>query len=189
MARVTITPETFTLVNFDSTKIVELASRLADDAGIGADVDLRIEVDETTPFGRATLTSLDPVVISAEGGCFEDPKRPKQMSEKSIVESLGRILFCTADRLSGSFAAAPPDPELTMPQQTAWDAYALGRCARAGHPVAQPRRQYAFRNRHGFNDVADRVFNRLWDADDLTWADIEAACAETAAAREVSAAS
>ncbi|MEY2567573.1 MAG: hypothetical protein QOE35_2102, partial [Actinomycetota bacterium] len=36
----------------------------------------------------------------------------------------------------------------------------------------------------GFSDAADTAFARLWDADSLTWADIEAACAETAAARE-----
>jgi hypothetical protein len=189
MARVTVTPETFTLVNFDSTRIAELASRIAEDAGIAADTEIRIEVDETNPFGRTAVESLDPLVIKAEGGSFEDPKRPKQMSEKSIAESLGRILYCAADRLSGSFEAAPADAALTMQQQTAWDAYALGRCARAGLPVAQPRRQYAFRNRHGFTDRADAAFDRLWNAEGLTWADIEAVCAETAAAGEVPAAS
>lgn len=180
MARVTVTPETFTLVNFDSAHIIEVATRIADDAGIASDAEIRIEVDETNPFGRTSVESLDPVVIKAEGGAFEDPKRPKQMSDKSIAESLGRILFCAADRLSGSFGAAPADADLTMQQQTAWDAYALGRCARAGHPVAKPRRLYAFRNRHGFNDRADAAFERLWNASGLTWPDIEAICTETA---------
>jgi hypothetical protein len=36
--------------------------------------------------------------------------------------------------------------------------------------------------RHGFSDAADRVFDRLWTSDTLTWADLEAACAETDAA-------
>jgi len=184
MARVTVTPETFTLVNFESARIAELASRIAGGAGIAAETEIRIDVDETNPFGRATVESLNPLVIKAEGGCFEDPKRPKQMSDKSIAESLGRILYCAADRLSGAFGAAPADGELTIQQQTAWDAYALGRCARAGLPVAKPRRQYAFRNRHGFSDRADAAFDRLWNADGLTWADIEAVCTETAAARE-----
>ena len=33
-------------------------------------------------------------------------------------------------------------------------------------------------------DAADQAFERLWSTDNLTWADLEKACAETAAARE-----
>ena len=32
-------------------------------------------------------------------------------------------------------------------------------------------------------DVADAVFDRLWASEDVTWADIVAACAETTAGR------
>ena len=33
----------------------------------------------------------------------------------------------------------------------------------------------------GFTDVADAAFERLWAADEITWADIRAVCAETGA--------
>jgi hypothetical protein len=106
------------------------------------------------------------------------------MSDRGIVDVLGRLLFRIQDRLDPGFGTPPEDGELTLQQQTAWDAYAVGRAGRAGLPVQKPRRQYHFRNRHGFSDVADAVFDRLWNAERLTWAEIDAACAETAAARE-----
>jgi hypothetical protein len=49
--------------------------------------------------------------------------------------------------------------------------------------VQRQRRLYHFRNRHGFSDVADAAFARLWDASGLTWADIQAVCDETEASR------
>ena len=49
----------------------------------------------------------------------------------------------------------------------------MGRYARlAGVDGGLARRRYAFRLRHGFSDAADRAFDRLWTASDLTWADI-----------------
>ena len=61
----------------------------------------------------------------------------------------------------------------------------MGRVERAGYFAHPDRRRYQFRLRHGFTDVADQAFDRLWAADALTWADIEAVCAETAAAKPV----
>ena len=61
--------------------------------------------------------------------------------------------------------------------------YAVGRSARAGVPVSKPRRLYHFRNRHGFNDVADAAFETFWNADDITWDQLESLVAEVAAAR------
>lgn len=172
------------MVTFDAARIAELAGEVADKVGLPADAVLRIEVDEQEPLGRTTVLSLDPIAIKVEGGAFEDAKRPRQMSERGIVDVLGRLLFRVRDRLDPAFGEAPADDELTLQQQTAWDAYAVGRAERAGLPVQRPRRQYHFRNRHGFSDVADAAFDRLWQAESLTWADIEAVCAETASARE-----
>ncbi len=181
MGQVTVTPEEWHYVAFDSGRIATVADKLLGE--IGLDVDLTIEVDETTPMGRVSTTSFDPLAVSVESGAFEDAKRPRQLSEQAVADVLGRLLHRCRDRLDPGFGEPPADGELTLQQSTAWDAYAVGRCARLGYPVQRQRRLYHFRNRHGFNDVADRAFARLWDGEGLTWADIEAVCAETDAAK------
>lgn len=184
MARVTVTPEQFHLVNYDSAEIIRLASRVADEVGLPADATVQIEVDETNPFGRARIVSVDPIAIRVESGGFENAKRPKAMSETAVVDLVGLLLHRVKDRMSPGFADAPDDEKLSLQQRAAWEAYATGRCQRLGYEVSKSRRQYHFRNRHGFSNAADEVFERLWAADVLQWADIEAACAETTAARE-----
>jgi len=182
VARVTITPEQFNLVFFDAAQI---ASILGDFAGkVGLDADIQVNVDEASALGRAQVASLDPVVLEVQGGAFEDPKRPRQLSERAVIDVAGRLLYRVRDRLDPSFGEPPADAELTLQQLTAWDAYCLGRTERLGYHPAKPRRLYHFRNRHGFTDVADAAFERLWSGDGLTWADIEAVCVETAAARQ-----
>lgn len=183
MAKVVVTPEAFSYVSFDAGRIAELTGKVADKIGLPADAEIRIEVDEGSPLGRTKLISLDPITVSVEGGAFEDAKRPRQLSDRSVIDVVGRLLFRAKDRLDPTFAAAPDDADLTLQQHTAWDTYAVGRCERAGWAPQKKRRLYHFRNRHGFTDVADGVFERLWNADGLTWADLEAACAETEAAR------
>lgn len=172
------------MVKFDAARIAELAGEVADKVGLPADAVLQLEVDEQEPLGRTTVLSIDPISIRVEGGAFEDAKRPRHMSERGVVDVLGRLLFRVKDRLDPAFGEPPGDDVLTLQQSTAWDAFAVGRAARAGLPTQQSRRLYHFRNRHGFSDVADAVFTRLWNAETLTWADIEDACRETAAARE-----
>jgi hypothetical protein len=56
----------------------------------------------------------------------------------------------------------------------AWQVHCVGRLGRLGHHVQRQRRLYQFRNRHGFTDAADEAFARLWDADRLSWAEIDA---------------
>jgi len=178
---VTVDPEQFTLVLFEPERIISAAKELA--AKIGIDSDIRIEVDEPSALGRSRVTSVDPVVLWAQGGAFEDPKAPRHLSDHNLNEVLGRLLFRVKDRLEPGFSGAPGEAELTLAQQTAWDAYCLGRLARLGYDVAKPRRLYHFRNRHGFTDVADAAFERLWSSQGLTWADIEKVVAETEAAK------
>ena len=55
------------------------------------------------------------------------------------------------------------------------------RCLRAwrglerfGYAAQRQRWLYHFRNRHGFTDVADAAFERLWNAPSLTWSEIVA---------------
>jgi hypothetical protein len=181
---VTVTPESFAMVKFDHDRIVELVSEVAGKVGLPADAEIKVEIDETTPLGRTKIVSVDPIVLSVQGGAFENPKVPRTLSEKDVVDVAGRLLFRVKDRLDPRFADAPPDEELTLAHHTAWDAYAVGRCEQIGYEPAKPRRLYHFRNRHGFTDVADAVFERLWTSSDLSWADLAAACAETESAKE-----
>ncbi|MGI8793126.1 MAG: hypothetical protein ACR2H3_08115 [Acidimicrobiales bacterium] len=181
MAKVTVTPEEYYLVSFDSSEIAAIISKVADDVGLPSDAPIDVIVDEATPLGRATLASVDPVRLEVEGGAFEDPTNPRTMSERLVRDVVGRLLGRAADRRSAAFADAPSEADLTLPQLTAWDAACMGRLERKGYDMRKPRRQYHFRNRHGFNDVADAAFERLWASDDVTWADITTACALTEA--------
>lgn len=191
MARVVLTPEQFSMVFFDAQRIVDIAEEAAAAAGLPDDFEVRVDVDETTPFGN-TRSTLDldgrRFTIEVQSGAFDDPKDPRNLSERGTRLVLARLLFRAADRCRPEFADAPHDTALTYEQYTAWDAYALGRHERLGHDGERSRRRYHFRLRHGFTDVADRVFDRLWAGEGLTWADLDAACTETAAARDEAAA-
>jgi len=174
---VTVTPDEFKFVFFDGARIIAVTEKLLGE--IGLDRDVTIEIDESTPLGRAHMTSADPIVISVESGAFEDAKRPRHLSERSTADVVGKWLLRIRDRLDPTFGEPPDDDDLSLAQTTAWDTYAVGRMARLGYPVQRQRRLYHFRNRHGFSDTADAVFERLWNGEGLSWADIEAACAET----------
>jgi hypothetical protein len=178
---VTVTPDPFTMVLFEAADVARVVGEVA--ALVGVERDIVVEVDERTPLGRTFVTTLDPVTIKVESGAFEDARRPRHLSETNVKDVVGRLLFRVKDRLDPAFGTPPDDTELSLAAQVAWDAYCVGRCARLGLPVQEQRRRYHFRNRHGFTDVADATFERLWNADGLTWGDIEAACAATEAAR------
>jgi hypothetical protein len=171
---VTVSPDEFALVDFDAVTIAALATQVVRAVGLPDDLDLTIEVDETTPLGRARVTSVEPAVVAVQSGAFEEPTAPRQFSERATADVLGRLLFRLGDRLAPAFGGPPADAELPLPHETAWDTYAAARLHRVGYPSQRQRRLYAFRTRHGFTDVADRAFQRLWTADDLTWSDIVA---------------
>jgi hypothetical protein len=175
---VTVTPETFTFVSFDAAEIATLTERLRDQVGLPAEAEVRVEVDETTPLSRALVTAVEPITISVESGALEDPKKPRHVSTHAVVDSIGRLLLRVRDRLDPSFGEPPPDSELSLPQAAAWDAYSMGRLSRHGHRAQRQRRLYHFRNRHGFTDVADAAFARLWDGEQLSWNDIDSISAE-----------
>src|SRR5947207_2555895 len=142
--------------------------------GLPSDLDVRIEVDESTPLGRAMVVSIDPLLITVESGALEDPKRPRNLSRTGSADVLGRLMFRVHDRLDPAFGDPPDDDKLTLPQSVAWDAYCIGRLVRLGytHYDNRQRRLYHFRNRHGFSDAADDAFDRLWTANGLTWSDV-----------------
>jgi hypothetical protein len=171
---VTVDPPAFSFVDYDSDRIAAIAAELAALAGMPDDVRIQVVVDEASPFGKtSTMVDGRSVTVTVEGGAFEDMHRFRQFSDDNARLVLGRLLFRVADRLDPGFGDPPPDSELTHAEHTAWDAYAVGRFSRkAGVDGGLARRRYAFRLRHGFSDAADRAFDRLWAASDLTWADI-----------------
>jgi hypothetical protein len=111
-------------------------------------------------------------VLEAGSGAFEDPRQPRQQSPVHIVTNAGRALLRVRDRGDASFGEAPPDDDVTLVQAAAWDAYCVGRLGRLGYTVHEQRWRYNFRNRHGFTDVADAAFDRIWAADALTWPEL-----------------
>jgi len=181
---VTVSPAEFSLVRFDAPAIAEVAAMLLDRLGM-AELDLAIEVDETTPIARISAIDGDPIVVSVESGAFEDPKRPRHQSSDAIVTSLGRVLLRIRDRRRGAFEDAPADVELTLAEAAAWDAYAVGRLAAAGYGANRQRWLYNFRNRHGFTDAADQAFEALWGAEGLSWDQLSALSDEARAAGQL----
>jgi len=171
---VTVTPDHFSMVDYDPSALAAVAERLAREAGLPDELPITVVVDERTPMGRVQVTSLDPLQVEVESGAFEDPKHIRQLSEARVVDVLGLHFFQTRDRLDPGFGGPELDEELTTPQRVAWDTYAMGRVERLGYPAQRQRRLYHFRNRHGFTDAADAAFDRLWSASGLTWSDLTA---------------
>jgi hypothetical protein len=172
VARVTVQPETFTLVKFESPAIQAVVEKVADDLGLDADQEILVEVDEESPLGATSVISLDPITIRADSGALEDPKRPRQLSEAGTADALGRLLIEAGDRRDEAFGAPDLEESLPLPVQVAWQVHCVGRLCALGYHDQRPRRLYHFRNRHGFTDVADRAFERLWSPEPLTYAEI-----------------
>ena len=158
---VSVTPANFSFVDFDADLIRRIGDGLLEVLSI--DRPVHVEVDETTPLGR----------VRVESGAFEDSRKPRQQSEEATTANLGRALLRARDRIGGGFGEAPADDELSLRQIAAWETYCVGRLARMGVPVNQQRWKYNFRNRHGFTDVADAAFERIWASDGLTWGELE----------------
>lgn len=184
MAHVVVTPESFTMVRFEADRIRTVVEDLADRLGVPQDLEVRVEIDETSP---RTVVGEEQhgrdLTLRVDSGAFEDLRRPLELSEERVRATLAPRLLRAADRLDPSFGDAPADEALSLQQRRAWEAYAAGRFARAGFAGRRPLRRYAFRMAHGFNDVADAVFDRLWGAERLTWADLVEACTQTAASK------
>ncbi len=178
---VTVSPEQFSLVLFESAEIHRVATELLERIGM-AEVDLVVDVDETSPLARIEVLYGDPLTVKGDSGSFEDPRHPRHTDADIIATSLGRVLLRARDRASGTFDDAPADMALTLAQSAAWDTYSVGRLTRAGYPTNRQRWLYNYRNRHGFSDVADETFDRLWQADGLSWAELDAASAAAVSA-------
>jgi hypothetical protein len=180
---VAVTPETFNLVHYQADEIKRIVEELLAAIGLADGTEVRVEVDESTPLGRATVEADDPILIKVESGALEDPRHPRHLSPTGSADVLGRLLYRVRDRRDPAFGNPPADDALSLPESVAWDAYCVGRLVRLGfkHHDNRQRRLYHFRNRHGFSDAADEAFDRLWTADDLTWSDITAISGAAAA--------
>jgi hypothetical protein len=179
---VEIRPSEFSMVFFDAAEIQGIVEKLVAEVGLPADITVTVEIDETTPMGRARVASLDPVLITAESGALEDVKAPRRLSEVGTLDVIGKLLFSVVDRRNPAFGDPPADDDLTLQESVAWEVYCVGRLGRLGHPVQRQRRLYQFRNRHGFTDAADAAFDRLWTAEDLSWDDISSISQEALSA-------
>lgn len=169
---VDVTPEAFRFVAFDSAYIARIAEHLVTQFGLQSH-NFRVVVDETTPLARISVALGDPIELRFQSGAFEDTRRPRQQSELATTRALGRALMRVRDRLSDDFANAPDDDSLTLAQIAAWDTHVVGRLSRHNIEINQQQWRYNFRNRHGFTDVADVVFDALWSNDRLTWDDVD----------------
>jgi hypothetical protein len=178
---VEVRPTEFSMVFFDAAEIQGIVEQLVTEVGLPADLSVTLDIDETTPMGRARVASVDPLVITAESGALEDVKAPRQLSRTGTLDVIGKLLFSVRDRLDPAFGDPPADDELTLQESVAWEVYCVGRLGRLGHPVQRQRRLYQFRNRHGFTDAADAAFDQLWKANGLTWSEIKAISEEALA--------
>lgn len=182
MAAVTVTPETFELINFSAEEIIRVAGEVADAVGLGADVPVSIAVEEAAMVARtSSRVEGDGVVVEATGGAFESLRKAREFDEVRCRSILGQALLRARDRLDPAFGDPAEDAELPVQLEVAWATYIEGRLHRLGVIQGRPQRRiYHFRVRHGFNDTVDRIFEGLWSGQDLTWADIRSASEEAA---------
>jgi hypothetical protein len=110
---------------------------------------------------------------------MEDTRRPRQQSELNTTITMARGMLRARDRLRGGFAEAPADTELSLPQAAIWDTYIMGRIAHMDIKLNKQAWVYNFRNRHGFSDAVDAVFEKVWNTANTTWAELSALSANT----------
>ena len=168
---VTVEPSIFKVVKYDSKEIAGVANEMLKLLGMES-TNLMIEVDETVAMSRVTTTTGEPVHILVMSSAFENLKKPMTFSSDNTKFSLGRGLLRVRDRQSGNFADAPTDEDLSIVEAAVWETYCVGRLSRLGLKVHKQRWHYNFRNRHGFNDAADKHFEKIWTSGDLTWSQL-----------------
>jgi hypothetical protein len=183
--RVTVAPDPFTLIAYDAAEIAAIVDDCAALVGISSDVPIDVEVDEElfAPLvGHLSDVVDGRVKLWISGGNLEDNRQPRTFSAAQARRDFTYMLLRAKDRLSENFADAPADAELNRAERQAWDVHAVGRAERLGFPARRQATLYEFRLQHGFNDVSDAAFDRLWKAESMTWDGIREICKETGAA-------
>ncbi|MBD51777.1 MAG: hypothetical protein CL450_00585 [Acidimicrobiaceae bacterium] len=171
MTQVSVAPESFEMVFYDAAVIGEVVAEVAE--RLGLEETIKLEIDEGSPLGRSKVTSYDPIELWVDGGALENTKRPRQFGTARTKDTVGRLLLRILDRRSGRFDDTPADEDLDLMQFAAWDVHCVGRLERLGIGGQRQRRLYQFRNRHGFTDLADSAFEKLWESSELSWTEIE----------------
>ncbi|MEM9565413.1 MAG: hypothetical protein AAGA93_22510 [Actinomycetota bacterium] len=170
---IVVRPETYTKVDFDVEHIATLAQRsLEGVAELPDDLEVVVDVDEDQATNRVRVAELDPARLEVDGGAIEHYRQPRTLGDLESLITFTRLFLELADRRSSTFGAPAIGSDVTHANRMAWDINLYGRTARHGLRIHQPRYRYNFRNRHGFSDRADRVFDQLWAAEELTWARI-----------------
>jgi hypothetical protein len=182
---ITVRPDPFTLIEYDAEIIGAILEDCAALVGVAPGTDISLDVDEElfAPLVGWTSDAADGAIrLWISGGNLEDNRKPRHFSAAQARRDLTFALLRGNDRLTEAFASAPADGELSRGERAAWDVYAVGRAERLGIPVRRQAQLYEFRLQHGFTDVADAAFERLWDAPSMTWDGIREICKETGAA-------
>jgi hypothetical protein len=186
LSKISVSPDPFTLIAYDAKEIAAIIEDVAAVTEFPTNADIHLDVDEElfAPLvGHLSDVADGAAKLWISGANFEDNKRPRTFSADQARRDLTYMVLRAKDRLSDDFKDAPPDNQLSRGERGAWDAYAVGRAARLGTPQVRHQAQlYDFRLQHGFTDVADAAFERLWNAESMTFAGIREICAETGAA-------
>ena len=171
MSVTAVRPDPFTLIAYDAKEIAAIVDDAAALVGVDPSVDIKVEVDEElfAPLVGHTSDVVDGCVkLWISGGNLEDNRRPRTFSSAQARRDFSLAMLRAKDRLSEEYADAPPDGDLSRGERAAWDVYTAGRAARLGIPVRRQAQLYDYRMQHGFTDVADAAFERLWNADTVT---------------------
>ena len=167
---ITVVPETYTKVDYDAAVLAGYAqTSLERVMGLVSDLDVDIRIDEEAATTRFAIVSIDPIVVDVNSGAVENLRDPRRLGEGEANLTFTRIFLEVFDRRSATFGAPALDEKPLQQHLMAWDVNLHGRLARMGLRLHQPRYRYNFRNRHGFSDHADGIFDQLWDAGDTTW--------------------
>lgn len=170
------------MVEFDGARIREIAESVASKVGLPEEFDLKIEIDETVPLGR-----IEPIEVSdsgarvkVESGAIEDPKKPRGLSESGTELAFGMLMMRVMDWVNPDFKFdGTVGEQLPVGMSIAWNTYSAGRLSRLGFERARKARYlYLWRNRHGFNDIADEAFEKIWSGEPQSWPEIVAICDE-----------
>ena len=175
--QVSVEPAEFHQVKYDAAEIAAIVSDLAERLEVSNAI--RVVVDEATALAKITCTidaatSDATILVEAQSGAIENTQQLTTLGVRQTQTSIGRMVLRARDRLRPDFSDVPLDVDLSLAENAVWDTYSAGRLARVGVEINEQRWRYNHRNRLGFSDDADADFDRLWSADELSWADVTA---------------